>query len=160
MTNLKSDLTDQQSLTIMSFISGKNYSLAAQTILSSDNYLERRYQLLLPVNMLIGHSLECYLKSILYKGGLSEADIRRDFGHDLVKLHPEATKHGMELSDKFYALMALHAKGHSKETDYAFRYPKRGAEFFDMKPDVLIENLKIIDSEFGLFINPEEYLSP
>jgi hypothetical protein len=44
------------------------------------------------------HALELALKSFLAKNGVSDHDLRRQYGHDLVSLYNEACQHGLAVS--------------------------------------------------------------
>ncbi|SPJ15459.1 hypothetical protein SBBP2_1590001 [Burkholderiales bacterium] len=104
------------------FLGYANSYRAAADILA-DAKLESPNQAFEPIYMLYFHAAELGLKAFLRNNGFTTAKLRLRLGHDLVALHSESIKRGLNPSAKFEPhlrnVMSLLHKGNSKE---AFRY--------------------------------------
>lgn len=73
-----------------------------------------------PIYFLIAHALECYLKAYLTANGVPKKHIKRNLGHNIIKIYEECINHNIpEIND----LKKLCENMNEMNKDYDFRYP-------------------------------------
>ncbi len=102
------------------YVPAKGYAEAAKMIVLSPLRNGRSEMTYLPIHMLLGFSVELYLKSWLSKEGLDENTLRRKpYGHDLKRLYSEAKSNGFPFIS---ALESLIHQLHGPHNDFTYRY--------------------------------------
>jgi hypothetical protein len=141
------------------FSVGDEFSIAASLLVANERYDASTGRLVQPISMLIGQSLESYLKSYLSPCGVSQRDLNKKFGHDLQKLENECQKLGFSPSKYVHLLIDLFQDGHSRSTYFAFRYLNPDYVYKTFKPEILRLVLDILRKEMREKIDPARFLS-
>jgi hypothetical protein len=104
------------------------------------------------IGMLAAHGVELALKAHLLHSGLSESEVKRQFGHDLVKLWVAAHDRGLDIdSDPPYWLQIV---GFFHGAPYQYRYPPEGMATAIPRADLFAGLLR------DLFAKTERSIAP
>src|SRR5687767_10678769 len=105
----------------------KDYAQAAKTIYYSSDYSgDKIVDVVFPLGLLLGFSIELYLKSWLRQAGYSADELRkRDVGHSLRELHARSEKEGL---DSIPRLQELVDAFHDNHVNFDFRYANDKSE--------------------------------
>ncbi|WP_342147993.1 hypothetical protein [Methylorubrum sp. SB2] len=102
------------------YVPAKGYAEAAKIIVLSPLRESRVEMTYLPIHMLLGFSVELYLKSWLCREGIHEDILRKKpYGHDLGNLYKEATSRNLK---NISGLDHLVQQLHGPHTDFTYRY--------------------------------------
>jgi hypothetical protein len=101
-----------------SFLAGaQRYIEAACTLISARSWVD-------PIGLLASHGLELALKAFLLRIGLTESEVRKEYGHDLVHLWVAASELGLTIApDPPYWLQVI---SYFHTAPYQYRYPPEG----------------------------------
>ncbi|WP_158914714.1 hypothetical protein [Caulobacter sp. S45] len=105
--------------TLTFYIPAKGFLQAAQMVVASPLQNEsRRAMTFLPINTLLGFSVELYCKAWLAANGRAPDELRKQFGHKLRNLYVACVNSGLELGSLETLASQLEA-GHG---DFSYRY--------------------------------------
>jgi hypothetical protein len=76
-----------------------------------------------PTGFLASHGLELAFKAFLLHSGVSVAELKRDYGHDLNELWQAAERRGLTVQ---FDLLWLGVLNHYYDNPYLYRYPQEG----------------------------------
>lgn len=144
--------------TVYFFSTGEEFSKAASVLLGSEHYDAENGRLVQPVSMLIGQSLESYLKAYLSLQEISKQELQKKFGHDLASLLEAAKKFEMSPLGQLEELVSLFVDGHSSATNYAFRYLNPSHTYKTFDKTQLRKALDILRHDMRKAIKPEDAL--
>lgn len=129
------------------FAAGRSYLEALKMIRQSEHFPARASFMTLPTGTLAGFTIELHLKAyLLHCGCVAEAQLRRQYGHDLQKLLRDAQANGLTVP-RLDELVNLVAGRHG---DYSFRYlPDGSSETYLPLPDGAVHILDALDDFVG-----------
>jgi hypothetical protein len=103
----------------------------------------------LPKRMLLGFALELFLKSWLHEAGVTEADLRDIYGHDIDDLYQDAITNGLpQTSDFDRAVRELGPDHH----EFGYRYMHNGSSYDPMDYVAIVQILQELDRVVDTFI--------
>lgn len=100
------------------------------------------FRLAFPKRMLLGFSLELYLKAWLRLKGVSTNDLQYTYGHNIEALFNEAQARGLTVWPQLYSAVSQLAPQHA---DFGFRYVVDGSYYLAMDYRYITWNLCILD---------------
>jgi hypothetical protein len=102
----------------------ESFILGAQRYIDAACILIKARTWVDPIGLLASHGLELALKAYLLHVGMSEGEVRTQYGHDLVRLWIAARAHGLAIdSDPPYWLQVI---SFFHTAPYQYRYPPEG----------------------------------
>lgn len=129
----------------LAYMTARSYAQSSFVIVTSEHRNEKNdATFFLSTHLLIGFALELYLKSFLLAKGLSEEEIKKNFGHDLEHLYTKSIENG--LSRQYDKIIVIFKLGHS---NLSYRYPKEGADYPVNPIDELFFYLSKLDFEIN-----------
>jgi len=111
------------------YIPAKGFKESAKCIHVSPYADGREGLIFLPMQTLIGFSLELYFKALLAHAGVDEGVLRREYGHDLQKLFEDCTEAGLPEITRLNEVVEATSGSHS---DYTYRYFSRNRSYTAM----------------------------
>lgn len=132
------------------YVPAKGYAESAKIIVLSPLREGRVEMTYLPIHMLLGFSVELYLKAWLCQSGIHEDALRRrPYGHDLAALYAEATAHQLPAVP---GLDPLVQQLHGPHTDYTYRYFRSDLSFDNTNFSVAFSTSDQLDFEVDRFV--------
>ena len=124
------------------YVAAKGFKEAAKYIHVSEHAAGNEPLVFLPIQTLIGFSLELYLKAWLANTGTDEAALRNRYGHNLSKLVLDARKAGLPDLPGLEQTVQYTAQGHK---NYTYRYFSRHLEYTSMGLHTTFPVLDMLD---------------
>ena len=124
------------------YIAAKGFKEAAKYIHESPHAVGNVGLIFLPVQTLIGFSLELYFKAWLAYSGLDEDVLRKKYGHNLENLLADSEKAGLTGITRLKDTVEATAGSHS---DYTYRYFNRHFSYTAMGLGTTFQVLDALD---------------
>ena len=136
---------------IMTYSTAKGFGNSAYAMLSNPARLNlpEDSSLFLGFHLLLGFSVELYLKSVLQFSGWSEKALRSsDIRHDLKNLLHSVSKHNFDCGGAVQLVDVLH----DNHKTYEFRYSKDGSTYRVVPPSHLFAALSVLDQNVDVLV--------
>lgn len=131
------------------YIGAKGFKEAAKYIHVSPHAVGNDGLIFLPIQTLIGFSLELYLKAWLVHSGLNEDEVKNKYGHRLEDLRADAESVGLAPITNLQATVEATAGSHK---DYTYRYFNRHLSYHAMGLGTAFQVLDDLDEAVDTMI--------